>query len=167
MAFSPTQTNSSSMSLPANTLDICCLPKDLQWLPTKFKSFKIGLSCGKSRTFNPSLVSQTFTVTSFTDIPRSLFHLCVSPTRVLYGTFLMSAIQPLMHSKRLSLQLQSLCTGSQTPPLQLRLTPLTTHLLPYFQLRLPLATCIQLLSIPTCSTNQITTMTFTTKRYLL
>src|SRR6266481_101238 len=140
MDFSPVQTNASSMSLPVNTLDICCLPKDSQCLLTKFKLFKIGRNCGKSRIFNPSLDLPIFTIVSFTDILKSPFCSCVSPTRVLYGTFLMSAAQPLIHSKRLSLQLWSLCTGSQIPPLQLRV-PLTMHSPLSFQLQLPLVTC--------------------------
>src|SRR6266481_790235 len=105
MDFSPTQTNASSMSLPANTSDICCLPKDSQWLLTKFKLFKIDQNPRKSRIFNPSLDSPIFTVASFTDILKSRFCSCVSPTRVLYGTFPISATQPSIHSKRLSLQL--------------------------------------------------------------
>src|SRR6266481_9263879 len=103
MDISPTQTNASSTSLPANTSDICCLPKDLQWLLTKFKLFKIGQNHGKSRIFNPSSDLPIFTITSFMDILRSLFHSRVSPTRVLYGTFPMSSTQPSIHSKGLSL----------------------------------------------------------------
>src|SRR6266481_972945 len=162
MAFLPTQTNVSSMSLPANTSDICCLLTDLRWLPTKFKSFKIGPNCGKSKMFNLSLGSLIFTVISFMDILRLLFHLRVSPTRVLYGTFPMSAVQPLMHSKRLSLQLWSLPTGSQTTPLKLRLMLLNMHSLLFFQLRLLLATFTQLLSIPTRFMSQNATTMFMT-----
>src|SRR5467141_304563 len=125
--FLPMQTNASSMSLPANTLDTCCLQKASPWPHTRSRLSKIGPNPGKSRTFNPSSVSPTFTVISLMDIPKSLFHLYILPARVPHGTFLMSAIQPLKHLKRLSLQLRSLPIGSQTLKLQSRLTLLTTH----------------------------------------
>ena len=99
--FSPMQTNASSMPLPMNTLDICCLQKASPWPHTKSKSSKTGQNPGKSRTSNPSLVLPTFTIISFTDILKSLFHLCVLPTRVPPGTFLMSAILPSKHLRGL------------------------------------------------------------------
>src|SRR5467141_7999 len=120
--FLPVQTNASSTSLPANTSDTCCLPKASPWPHTRSRLSKIGPNLGKSRMFNPSSVSPTSTVVSFTDIPKSQFHLCVLPVRVPPGTFLMSAIQPLKHLKRLSLQLRSLPIGSQTLTLQSKLT---------------------------------------------
>src|SRR5882724_10979880 len=42
MDFFPMQINASSMSLPANTLDICCHPKASPWPHTKSRSSKIG-----------------------------------------------------------------------------------------------------------------------------
>src|SRR5882724_1882256 len=71
------------------------------------------------------------------DIPTSLFHLCASPTRVHPGTFLMSAILPLKHLKRLSPQLCSLPIGSQTLKLQSRLMPLTMHSLQVLSITTP------------------------------
>src|SRR5467141_253104 len=118
MGFLPMQTNVSSTSLPVNTSDTCCLLKASPWPHTKSRLSKIGLNLGKSRMFNPSSVSPTSTVVSFTDIPKSQFRLCVLPTRVPPGTFPMSAIQPLKHLRRLSLQLWSLPIGFRTPKLQ-------------------------------------------------
>src|SRR5882724_502208 len=112
--FFPVQTNASSMSLPVNTLDICCHPNTLPWPHTKSRLSKIGQYHEKSRTFNPSLALPTSTVISFTDIPKSQSHLHVLPTRVPPGISPMSSIQPLKHLKRLSPQLQSLPIGSKT-----------------------------------------------------
>src|SRR5882672_2229358 len=146
--FLPVQTNASSTSLPANTSDTCCLPKASPWPHTRSRLSKIGLNLGKSRMFNPSLVSPTSTVVSFTDILKSQFCLCILPTRVPPGTFPMSAIQPLKHLKRLSLQLQSLPIGSQTPKLQSK-QMLPTMLLPLsFRLPHQMVSCIQLHSTP-------------------
>src|SRR5882724_5637653 len=123
--FLPMQTNVSSTSLPVNTLDICCHLKASPWPHTKFKSSKIGQYHKKSRIFNPSSALPTSTVISFTDIPKSQFHLCILPTRIPPG--ISSAILPLKHLKRLSPQLWSLPIGSQTLKSQSRLTPLTMH----------------------------------------
>src|SRR5882724_7953983 len=125
--FLPMQTNASSMSLPANTLDICCHLKASPWPHTKFKSSKIGQYHKKSRIFSPSLALPTFTFVSFTDIQKSQFCLCILPTSVPPGISPMSAILPLKHLKRLSPQLQSLPIGSQTLKSQSRLTALTMH----------------------------------------
>src|SRR5882724_6527066 len=121
----PEQTNASSTLLPANTSDICCPLKASPWPSTRSKSFKIGWNPGKSRTSNPSSVLPTSTITSFTDIPRSPFHSHVLPRRVVPGTFLMSAVPPLKHLKRLSPQLWSLHIGFWTLKLQSRLMPLS------------------------------------------
>src|SRR5882724_653325 len=120
--FLPVQTNASSMSLPANTSDICCHLKASPWPHTKSKLSKIGQYHEKSRTFNPSLALPISTVVSSTDILKSQSHSRVLPTRVPHGISLMSANQPLKHLKRLSPQLQSLPIGSQTLKSQLRLT---------------------------------------------
>src|SRR5467141_311911 len=103
--FLPMQTNASFTSLPANTSDTCCHPKASPWPLTRSRLSNIGPNPGKSRTFNPSLVSPTSTIISFMDILKSQFSSCVLPARVPHGTFPMSEIQPLKHLKRLSLQL--------------------------------------------------------------
>src|SRR5882672_6490623 len=144
MDFFPMQTNASSMSLPANTSDTCCLLNASPWPRTRSRLSKIGPNLGKSRMFNPSLVLPTSTIVSFTDIPKSQFCLCVLPTRVLPGTFPMSAVQPLKHLKRLSLQLWSLPIGSCTPKLQSKLTLPTTLSLLSFRLPHRMASCTQL-----------------------
>src|SRR5882724_5890926 len=100
MDFLPMQINASSMSLPANTLNICCHLKASLWPHTKFKSSKIGQYHEKSRIFNLSLALPTSTIISFMDIPKSQFRLCVLPTRVSPGISLMSAILPLKHFVR-------------------------------------------------------------------
>src|SRR5882724_13594987 len=140
MDFLPLQTNASSTSLPANTLDICCHPKASPLPHTKSRSSKIGLCQRKSRVFNLSSALPTSTIASFTDIPKSQFHLHILPARVPPGISLMSATLPLKHLKRLSPQLQSLPIGSQTLKLQSRLMPLTMHLLLSFQLQLLMVT---------------------------
>src|SRR5882724_775226 len=101
----PVQTNVSSTSLPANTLDICCHLKALLWPCTKSRSSKIGQFHEKSRIFNLSSALPISTIISFTDIPKSQFCSHVLPTRVPPGIFPMSAIQLLKHLKRLSPQL--------------------------------------------------------------
>src|SRR5467141_4576084 len=167
--FLPMQTNASSTSLPANTSDTCCHLKVSPWPLIRSRLSKIGPNLGKSRMFNPSLVSPTSTVVSFTDIPKSQFRLCVLPTRVPSGTFLMSAVQPLKHLKRLSLQLQSLPIGSWTPKLQSKLTLPTTLSPLSFQLPHRMASCTQLHSTPRLFPlwNSITTsMTKSYLRYL-
>src|SRR5882724_1793053 len=133
MDFLPVQTNVSSMSLPVNTLDICYHLKASPWPCTKSRSSKIGQHHEKSRIFNLSSALPTSTVISFTDIPKSHFHLCILPTRVPPGISPMSAILPLKHLKRLSPQLQSLPIGSWTLKSQLRLMPLTMHSMLSFQ----------------------------------
>src|SRR6266481_2494349 len=65
----------------------------------------------------------------------------------------------------LSPLLQFSPTGCQTPQSQLRLTPLTMRSQPYSLLRHLLASCTQLLSIPTHFTSWNATMMFTTKSY--
>src|SRR5882724_8968415 len=132
--FLPMQTNANSMSLPANTSDICCHPKASPWPRTKSRLSKIGQYHEKSRTFNPSSALPISIVVSFMDIPKSQSHSHVLPTRVPPGISPMSAILPLKHLKRLSPQLWSLHIGSQTLKLQLRLMPLTMHSLLSFQL---------------------------------
>src|SRR5882672_5420382 len=146
--FLPVQTNASSTSLPANTSDTCCLPKASPWPLTKSRLSKIGLNLGKSRMFNPSSVSPTSTVVSFMDIPKSQFRLRVLPARVPLGTFPMSAVQPLKHLKRLSLQLRSLPIGFRTPKLQSKLMLLTMLLPLSFLLPHQMASCIRLHSTP-------------------
>src|SRR5882724_7083167 len=134
MDFFPMQTNVSSTSLPANTLDIFCHLKASPWAHTKFKSSNIGQHHEKSRTFNPSSALPISTVISFMDIPKSQFHLCILPERVPLGISPMSAILPLKHLKSLSPQLWSLPIGSWRLKLQSRLTLLTMHLPLSFQL---------------------------------
>src|SRR5467141_1788557 len=131
--FLPMQTNASSTSLPANTSDTCCLLKASPWPHIRSRLSKIGPNLGKSRMFNPSSVSPTSTVISFTDIPKSQFRLRILPARVPPGTFPMSAIQPLKHLKRLSLQLRFLHIGSRTPKLQSKLMLLTMRSLLSFR----------------------------------
>src|SRR5882724_5371893 len=146
--FLPMQTNVSSMSLPANTSDICCHLKASPWPHTKFKSSKIDQYHKKSRIFNPSSALPISTIISFTDIPKSQFHLHVLPARVSPGISLMSANPPLKHLKRLLPQLLSLPIGSRTLKSQSRLMPLTTHSPLSFQLQLLMATCTPLHSTP-------------------
>src|SRR5882724_3147620 len=146
--FLPVQTNVSSMSLPANTSDICCHLKASPWPHTKFKSFKIGQYCGKSRIFNLSSALPTSTIISSMDIPKSQSCSHVLPTRVSHGISPMSANLPLKHLKRLSPQLRSLPIGSRTLKLQSRLMPLTMHSPLSSPLRLPMAICTLLHSTP-------------------
>src|SRR5882724_6474605 len=134
MDFFPMQTNASSMSLPANTSDICCHLKASPWPRTKSRLSKIGQYHEKSRTFNPSSALPISTIVSSTDIPKSQSRSHILPTRVPHGISPMSAILLLKHSKRLSPQLPSLPIGSQTLKLQSRLTPLTMHSLLSFPL---------------------------------
>src|SRR5882724_8278154 len=148
MDFFPVQTNASSMSLPANTSDICCHLKASPWPHTKSRLSKIGQYHEKSRIFNISSALPISTVVSFTDIPKSQSRSCVLLARVPPGISPMSAIQPLKHLKRLSPQLRSLPIGSQTLKLQLRLTPLTMHSPLSFPLRLVMAICTLLHSTP-------------------
>src|SRR5882724_8570790 len=75
--FLPMQINVNSMSLPANTLDICCHLKASPWPYTKSRSFKIGHHHKKSRIFNLSSALPTSTVVSLIDILKSLFRLYV------------------------------------------------------------------------------------------
>src|SRR5882724_12155556 len=164
--FFPMQTNASSMSLPVNTLDICCHPKASPWPHTKSRSSKIGQYHRKSSIFNLSLASPISTITSFTDILKSQFHLCALPTRVPLGISLISATLPLKHLKRLSPQLWSLPIGSWTLKLQLRLMPPTTHLPLFFQSQLPMASCTQLHSTPGPFPLWNSTMMSMTKSYL-
>src|SRR5882724_6172162 len=164
--FFPMQTNVSSMSLPANTSDICCHLEASPWPHTKFNSFKIGQFHENSRTFNPSSALPISTIVSFMDILKSQFHLRILPTRVPPGISLMSAILPLKHLKRLSPQLQSLPIGSQTLKSQLRLTPLTMHSLLSFQLQLPMANCTLLHSTHRPFLPQNSTTTSMTKNHL-
>src|SRR5882672_5154596 len=148
MDLLPVQTNASSTSLPANTSDTCCLQKVSPWPHIRSRLSKIGPNLRKSRMFNPSSVSPTSTIVSFTDIPKSQFHLRVLPTRVPPGTFPMSAVQPFKHLRRLSLQLQSLPIGSRTLKLQSKLT-LPTMLSPLsFQLPHRMASFTRLHSTP-------------------
>src|SRR5882672_5125175 len=100
--FLPVQTSASSTLLPANTSDTCCHPKASPWPLTRSRLSKIGPNLGKSRMFNPSSVSPTSTVVSFSDTPKSQFRLRVLPARVPPGTFPMSAVQSLKHLKRLN-----------------------------------------------------------------
>jgi len=115
--------------------------------------------------FNPSSALPTSTVISFTDIPKPQFCLCILPARVPPGIYLMSAILPLKHLKRLSPQLWSLPIGSRTLKLQLRLMPLTMHLLLSFQLLLTMATCTLLDSTPGLFLPQKSTTMSMTKSY--
>src|SRR5882724_1895545 len=71
MDFLPMQTNASSMSLPANTLDMCCHLKASPWPHTKFKSSKIGQHHENSRFLIPSLVFQIPTPIPFLKILKS------------------------------------------------------------------------------------------------
>src|SRR5882724_487933 len=123
------QINASSMSLPVNTLDICCHLKASPWPHTKSRSSKIGQHHEKSKIFNFSSVLPISTIISFMDILKSQSHLCILPIRVPPGISPMSAILPLKHLKRLSPQFWSLSIGSQTLKSQSRLMPLTMHLL--------------------------------------
>src|SRR5882672_9608935 len=166
MDFLPMQTNASSTSLPVNTLDTCCLPKASPWPHTRYRLSKIGPNLRKSKMFNPSLVSPTSTVISFTDILKSQFCYCVLPERVPPGTFPMSAVQPLKHLKRLSLQLRSLPIGSRTPKLQSKLTLPTTLSLLSFRSPHRMASCTRLHSTPGPFPLQNSITMSTTKRYL-
>jgi len=69
--FLPMQTNVSSMSLPVNTLDICCHLKALPCPHTKFKSSKIGQFHKDSRIFNHFSALPISTIISFMDILKS------------------------------------------------------------------------------------------------
>src|SRR5882672_4033330 len=125
----------------------------------------MGLNPEKSRTFNPSSVSPTSTIVSFMDIPKSLFHSCIVPARVPLGTFPMSAIQPLKHLKRLSLQLRSSPIGSRTlKSLSKPMHPIM-HSPLYFQLQPQLANCTPLHSTPEHFPLRNSITTFTTKSY--
>src|SRR5882672_1116207 len=146
--FFPVQTNASFTSLPANTSDTCCHPKASPWPLTRSRSSKNGPNPRKSRMFNPSSVSPTSTIISFTDILKSQFHLRVLPARVPPGTFPMSAVQPLKHLKRLSLQLWSLPIGFRTPKLQSKLTLPTTLSPLSFRSPHRMASCTRLHSTP-------------------
>src|SRR5882672_2448592 len=167
--FLPMQTNASFTSLPANTSDTCCHPKASPWPLTRSRLSKIGPNLGKSRMFNPSSVSPTSTVVSFSDTPKSQFRLRVLPARVPPGTFPMSAVQPLNHLKRLSPQLRSLPIGFRTPKLHSKLTLPTTLLLLSFRSPHRMASCTRLHSTPGLFPlwNSITTsMTKSYLRYL-
>src|SRR5882724_4642115 len=166
MDFLPMQTNASSMSLPVDTLDICCHLKASPWGCTKFKSSKIGQHHKKSRIFNPFSALPISTIVSFMDIPKSQSCLCILPARVPPGISLMSAILYLKHLKRLSPQLQSLPIGSQTLKSQSRLIPLTMHSLLSFQLQLLMTTCTPLHSTPGLFLPQNSTTMSMTKSYL-
>src|SRR5882724_12400896 len=115
MDFLPMQINASSMSLPANTLNICCHLKASLWPHTKFKSSKIGQYHEKSRIFNLSLALPISTIISFTDITVLLMHLTHKGTPWHFSDECHSAFEAL---KRLSPQLQSLPIGSQSLKLQ-------------------------------------------------
>src|SRR5467141_24685 len=164
--FFPMQTNASSMSLPANTLDTCCHLKVSPWPLTRSILSKIGPNLGKSRMFNPSSVSPTSTVISFTDNPKSQFRLRVLPARVPPGTFPMSAVQPLKHLKRLSPQLWSLPIGFRTPKLQSKLTLPTMRSPLSFRSPHRMASCTRLHSTPGLFPLRNSIMTSTTKSYL-
>src|SRR5882724_9136837 len=166
MDFLPMQTNASSMSLPANTSDICCHLKASPWPHTKSRSSKVGQHHKKSRIFNPSSALPISTIISLMDIPKSQFCLCILPTRVPPGISLMSANPPLKHLKRLSSQLWSLPIGSWTLKSQLRLMPLTMHSPLSFQLRLPMVNCTPLHSTPRLFPPQNSTTMSMTKSYL-
>src|SRR5882724_11602521 len=125
--FLPMKINASSMSLPVNTSDICCHVKASPWPHTKSRSSNIDQYHEKSRIFNLSSALPISTVVSFMDIPKSWFCLCILLAWVPPGIYLMSAILPLKHLKRLSPQLQSLPIGSWTLKSQSRLMPLTMH----------------------------------------
>src|SRR5882724_690065 len=166
MDFLPMQINASSTSLPVNTSDICSHLKASPWPCTKSKSSKIGQHHKKSRIFNLFSALPISTIISFTDIPKSQFHLCILPAMVPPGISPMSAILPLKHLKRLSPQLWSLPIGSQTLKLQSRLMPLTIHSLLSFPSQLLMANCTQLHSTPRPFLPWNSTRMFTTKSYL-
>src|SRR5467141_1141678 len=166
MDFLPMQTNASSTSLPENTSDTCCLLKASPWPHTRSRLSKIGPNLRKSRMFNPSSVSPTSTVVSFSDTPKSQFRLHVLPARVPPGTFPMSAVQPLKHLKRLSPQLRSLPIGFWTPKLQLKLTLPTTLSPLSFRLPHRMASCTRLHSTPRIFPLQNSITTSMTKSYL-
>src|SRR5882724_10763688 len=105
MDFLPMQTNANSMSLPANTSDICCHLKASPWPHTKSRSSKIDQFHEKSRTFNHSSALPISTLIFFMDNPKSQSPLHVFTTKVPPGISPMSAILPLKHLKRLSPQL--------------------------------------------------------------
>jgi len=88
-----------SMSLPVNTSG--CHLKASPWPHTKSRSTKIGQYHKKSRIFNIFLALPNSTVSSFTDILKSQFHLCVLTCKGTPVHFSMSATPPLKHSKRL------------------------------------------------------------------
>jgi len=127
MGFLPELTSVSFMSLPVNTLDICCPLKASLWPHTKSRSSNIGPNPKKSRIFNPSSALPTSTDVSFMDTLKSLYHSHVSPKRVPPGTLLMIADQLLKCLKRLSQQHQSSLIGSQTPRSQSKPMLLTMH----------------------------------------
>jgi len=98
--FLPMQTNVSSTSLPVNTLDICCHLKASPWPHTKFKSSKIGHST-KSQGYSilPRLC-QLYCHFIY-GYSETTVLLIILPARVPPGIYLMSAILPLKHLKRL------------------------------------------------------------------
>src|SRR5882672_7075530 len=103
---------------------------------------------------------------SFMYIPKSPLHSCVLPARVPLGTFLMSAIQPLKHLKRLSPQLQSSPIGSRTLRSPSKLTHPTMHSPLYFQLQTRMVNCTPLHSTPERFPLWNSITMFMTKSYL-
>src|SRR5882724_4444675 len=160
------QTNVSSMTLPANTSDTCCLMKASPWPLTRSKLSKIGRNPGKSKTSSLSYDSPTSIIVSFSDTLKSPFCLRVLPTRVPLGTSPMSAVQPLKHLKRLSPQLWSLPIGFRTLKSQSKLMLPTTRSLLSFQLQHQMAKYIPLRSTPGPFPLWNSTMMSMTKSYL-
>src|SRR5882724_6250615 len=66
----PKPISASSMSPPANTLDICCHLKASPWPHSKSRLSKIGPSPERSKSFDPSLALPTSTDISFMDTPN-------------------------------------------------------------------------------------------------
>src|SRR5882724_5842575 len=159
------QTNVSSMTLPANTSDTCCLMKASPWPLTRSKLSKIGRNPGKSKTSSLSYDSPTSIIVSFSDTLKSPFCLRVLPTRVPLGTLQMSAVQPLKHLKRLSPQLRSLPIGFWTLKSPLKQTHPITHSPLYFQLQIQMANCTRLHSTPKHFPPWNSTTMFMTKSY--
>jgi len=112
--FLPVQTNASSTSLPANTSATCCSRRPHHG-PIQGPYYPRLAQTSESQgcSILPRFANfYCHFIYRYSEITVPLTHLTA---RVPPGTFPMSAVQPLKHLKRLSLQLQSLPIGSQTP----------------------------------------------------
>jgi len=97
----------SSMSLPANTSDTCCLPKASTMALKKSKLSKIGRNPESQRHPVFPGICQLLSSFHFRHSENTVPLTCLTRKGTL-GTSPMSAVQPLKHLKRLSPQLRSL-----------------------------------------------------------